>query len=214
MSDPNLNPRQDVPLDKKPGFAFDMKIVVQLLRNPFKSAQLAPDSQWLYGILGVAASAVGFVLWSMTIVTTLVAAFLNPLAAFGAPSLGFGTWIGMFFRMLFLGVLSQAVLLGAMWFFGNMLGTHKNDWKKAVTVLGGGQWIFGAGYLAAAILGAILGQIGLLIALITLLCNLIFIVVSSLELYTFASTERRSRMIAFSIGSYVIVIYMLTLMFT
>ena len=205
MSEPHLNPNSGAP--RPSGSSFDMQIVVQLIRNPFQGLALSTRSQWLYGLLGIVASIVGFALWTTVSVSSIFTAFLNPLAALtGGGGVGFGVYVSMFFRMIVLAIISQGLLIGSIWVFGNWLGGRKYAWRELVTYLGGVQWLFGGGYIAAAIIGLLLSQIGFLLAIVTLILNLIFIVIASLEIYAIESMQKRAELLLYAIGSYVLVL--------
>ncbi|WP_152397016.1 hypothetical protein [Paenibacillus guangzhouensis] len=205
MSEPHLNPNSGAP--RPSGSSFDMQIVVQLIRNPFQGLALSTGSQWLYGLLGIVASIVGFALWTTVSVSSIFTAFLNPLAALtGGGGVGFGVYMGMFFRMIVLAFISQGLLIGSIWVFGNWLGSRKYAWRDLITYLGGAQWLFGGGYIAAAIIGLLLSQIGFLLAIVTLVLNLIFIVIAALEIYAIESMQKRAELLLYAIGSYVLVL--------
>ncbi|OPA80207.1 hypothetical protein BVG16_05545 [Paenibacillus selenitireducens] len=211
MSDSNWSPNPDPQLHRQPKSSLDLQLIVQLLRNPLTSLSLNPATQWLYGVLGIAASIVGFALWTTTSVTSIFALFLNPLAGLGiGRGLGFSIYAGTFVRMIVLALVSQGVLIGSIWIFGNWLSGKKQDWRNLVTYLGGVQWLFGGAFIVAAIIGLLLGQIGFLIASIALVLTIIFIVLTSLECYTFVSTERKSQFLVYSIGVYILIVGILS----
>lgn len=207
MSDSNWTPNSN----PQPKSSLDAQLIVRLIRNPLASASLVPETQWLYGVLGIAASIIGFALWTMTSVASIFGLFLSPIARMGfGDGLGFSIYAGTFVRMVILGLISQAVLIGSIWIFGNWLSSKKQDWRSLVTYLGGVQWLFGGAMIVAAILGFLLGQLAFLIATISLILTLIFIVITSLQCYTFDTPERKSQFIVYSVASYMLVVGILS----
>lgn len=194
----------------QPRIKIETKIVIDLLQNPLKSLELHSSTQWIYGVLGVAAALLGFIVWAIVTITSFMSLFMNPFSSFGLKGLfGFGTWMLFLFQALIFGLLSQTVLMTSVWLFGNRFADAKFSPKEIVTVLGGVQWLPGAGMIVGGLLSALYFPLGFAVFAAALLVDLVLILTAALEMYAFPSSVHKARMIVVSVGVYFFVTFIL-----
>jgi len=194
---PQTQPQQPY---REPGTnPIDFQRIKTLMLNPLKCLEMSVQNHFLTGILGIAAVAVGFLLCLLMI-------HLRLSSSGGILSLLSDVMMSSIFKLFILGLFSQAVLLGAVWFIGNVLSGMKLDVKQILTTLGGVQWLAGGGIAASAVITLVIPAIGIMLMFLFLLIDLVFILIAGIDLYNLsASDEKKARMVVFTIGGYGIV---------
>jgi|GEM_PF-590520 hypothetical protein len=194
---------------------IDRNLVVDLVRNPLKALQLQPAKDLVYGLLGFAASLVGFILWAWMFGKKLDS-MLNGI--FGVSS-DFGDWFetpsvssAIIGRLIATGILSIISLLAAVWAINAWQGERKVTIKELTTHLGAAQYVFGAGFIVAGICGFISLRIAALVMAINLMTALVTNLVLVMDLSQ-TRQERKVMFIALSLAAYLIVFGVLTALF-
>lgn len=189
---------------------FDFKKVLKLITNPLESMKLT-EKDFLYGIIGLASSYLGFLLWSL-FVTKKINAFFNPFyelaSLFSERSSRGAAFFAMYSKLMLAGFWSIIALLGVVWLVSWWQGGSKPEIKAFITRLGGIQYIGCAGFLLACIFAASFGLSVIIIAT-TLLTLLVLTLYAASELYSVAR-EKLSLYFLASIGGYVLLFSLLT----
>lgn len=192
----------------------DGNTILALLKNPQHALNLNTGKDLIYGILGIVASLVGFMIGYWIMIRELANSILG-LFGFGGMSdfadFGGGTsnTASMFGEMLLLGLISLAALFGSIWLIGNWRGARTLSFKDVITYLGSVQYTFGAGFILAGLCALISLRFGLLLLLINLLSALVITLMASSDLFGVAK-ERRLAFIALSVALYLIVVMLLS----
>lgn len=182
----------------------DKHKILNLLKNPMSALQLKAETDFMYGILGLVVSLLGFVLWAWSFKHQLIKLMI----------LGFGSLISdekesyreaseylpIVNHMLLLGFVSLIVLVGITFLLGNKMGLHKLHWKDSIVQLGGLQLISGVGFIVAALMMFVLIKLSFLLLFTTLLATLALTLVAGIEMFRI----RRDR-IALFIGLIVLI---------
>lgn len=182
----------------------DKHKILNLLKNPMSALQLKAETDFMYGILGLVVSLLGFVLWAWSFKHQLIKLMI----------LGFGSLISdekesyreaseylpIVNHMLLLGFVSLIVLVGITFLLGNKMGLHKLHWKDSIVQLGGLQLISGVGFIVAALMMFVLIKLSFLLLFTTLLATLALTFVAGIEMFRI----RRDR-IALFIGLIVLI---------
>jgi hypothetical protein len=189
----------------------DSKILINLLKNPQNSLALNPSRDLVYGLLGIVASIVGFVIWAW-IIQKQVQDLLDSI--FGGFSLFSGiehSVSNLIVGKLFLtGLISLAAIFVSLWLFGNRRGNRKLSFKEAIIHLGAMQYTSGACFIITGIIILINFKLGLLFLLINLLVTLLSTVTGSIDLFE-VSKENRFPFIVLSTSLYLVLVFFLAI---
>lgn len=188
----------------------DYQVIYALLKNPQRAASLQPDKDLVYGILGLVASILGFMIW-VWMVGKKLSSLLNDLFGFNDINSFFETGSvsnkisTMLTGKLFgLSIVSIVALGTALWLIGIWLGRKKLTLSDFITYFGGMQYSFGAGFIIAG-LGTIVGlRISIILVIINLLASLVLNLMLASEISE-VSKDRRLTFVASSIAAYIIV---------
>ncbi len=137
----------------------DHRQLVNLLRNPMSALQLRGENDLLYGLIGIAVSIIGFMLWAWSFKHQLIQAMVGQLSTLLGGSKYYderysaaSDSLSIVTHSLLLSVVSLIVLLATVFLIGNKLGTQRFQWKDALVKLGGLQLVSGAIFIVAALL--------------------------------------------------------------
>jgi len=180
--------------------AIDVKRIVQLLQNPLSSLKLDGYTDILYGVLGILASLVGYLL-----LVAAVGKKISSLTYFGL----FGLGGSLFGRMLLLALISNAALLGSIWLIGMWKGKKKLGFMPLITHFGALQYGAGALFLVAALVSWMSFGLMLMLLVAGLLIVFVLSIVAALEVYGVAK-ESFSHYIMLTTSAYVIITMLLT----
>lgn len=182
---------------------FDFKRVLRLIINPLGSLKHS-EKDFLYGIIGLASSYVGFLLWSL-LVTKKINALFNPFyelaSLFSGGSQG-SVFFKMFSKLMLTGLWSTITLLAVVWLVSWWTSGLKPDIKSFLTRVGGIHYIGFVGFVLACILSASF-TFSIVIVAITLLTLLVLTLYAGAEMYG-VSREKLSLYFLVTIAGYVL----------
>lgn len=155
---------------------LDPSVIIQLLKRPMSSLNLNAQKEWLYGLIGIAASILGFTIWGLSFAKQVFK------SVFGG--------IGMFSHMILpyknsfsIALLSMAVFMVALWGAGVVFGRKKLAFMEVLTKIGALQFIFGVVFLIAGILCFISTQVAAFLVVLTLLVTLVASVIAAVQIF-------------------------------
>ncbi|WP_442602173.1 hypothetical protein [Paenibacillus sp. KN14-4R] len=190
---------------------IDGNVVLTLLKNPQQGLKLQPSKDLMYGLLGIAASLIGFLIWAFIMQNKIEEffgkTFGNLMMLMGggrAPSFG----SGIAWKLFLMGLLSIIAFLGAIYIIGNWIGSKKLSVTEVVVRLGGMQLTTGAGFVVVGLFTLINVSIGMSLMLILLLSTLLWTVMGANQMYEI-SEDRRISFITLTIALYGIVLSLL-----
>ncbi|CAH1193516.1 hypothetical protein PAECIP111893_00482 [Paenibacillus plantiphilus] len=191
----------------------DGNTILALLKNPQNALNLNTGKDLIYGILGIVASLIGFMIGAWLMAKKLEDTILG-LFGFGGMSDftdfdGGSSTSSMFGQMFLLGLISLAALFGTIWLIGNWRGARTLSFKDVVTYLGGLQYTFGAGFILAGLCTLVSLRFGFLLLFINLLTALVIALMTSSDLFE-VSKERRLSFVGLSIALYLVVVMLLS----
>lgn len=181
---------------------IDWGRILRLLRNPLEALHLT-EKDWLYGVLGLAASFISYLIWVLLFggkITELIYSLL-PFGGWFAPT---KLTFALFSRLFGIGLLSTLALLAALWLTGWWRSGNQPFWKTFMTRIGGMQYIAGAGFLLAAIFSFSF-PLSILILSITLLSSLVLSVYGGVEASGIIK-ERVSSYMILSVALYLVLL--------
>ncbi|QGQ96137.1 hypothetical protein EHS13_15265 [Paenibacillus psychroresistens] len=187
---------------------IDKNLVLELLKNPLVGLRLDPVKDIKYGIIGLAASIIGFIIWAV-LISHKIGNIVNGLFGgfsmlMGESSLG-SQLIG---KLILIGILSIISLMVSVWGIGNWRGNRKINWAEIITRIGSMQLSFGAGFLITGILGLFSLYLSFLAIAIVAFTNLIITVLGGNELYE-VEKDHRFLFITLLTSTYLILFYIL-----
>lgn len=188
----------------------DGYFILNLLKNPLNGIHLT-EKHFIYGILGLASSLVGFLLWVLLMGKRLSALFFGMFGFGGGsmfrelPSSVFGEVFG---RMLLLGLLSTVALLAAVWLIGWWRSGTQPALKLFITRVGAAHYIGAVGFILAGIL-SLSFNLSFLLLLITLLSLLALTLQAGMEASGVVK-ERSAGYLILSVSAYVLLMSILT----
>ncbi|EFM10842.1 hypothetical protein PaecuDRAFT_2089 [Paenibacillus curdlanolyticus YK9] len=198
---------------------IDTSVIVSLLKNPQQALKLQPAKDFIYGVLGVAASLLGFLIWAW-IFGQKMESLLGDL--FGGLFGGFsdfddlgdysdGSSIGAAItgKLIVLGIISIIALFGSLWVVGNWKGERKHAFKDAITYLGAAQYTFGAGFVLAGVCSFINLRIAFIVLSVNLLTVLVTTVMHAVALWQ-VREDRRLTVVGLSVGLYLVLVALLS----
>ncbi|QGG54767.1 hypothetical protein NYE40_03830 [Paenibacillus sp. FSL W8-1187] len=186
----------------------DGRRLAALLRDPLQGLREEPERDSAYGWIGLGASVLGFLVWTLFMQKALQGLFYSLFGFGGLFAYEPGFDFGLALRMLLGGALSLAALLGSLYLFGSRFGSRKRSLLQAAVPLGAMQLLSGAGFAAAGIAALASIRLSLLLLVVTLLVTLATTVTGTAELFE-VRQERRFAFIAASIASYAVVLLVL-----
>ncbi|WP_411348955.1 hypothetical protein [Paenibacillus sp. WLX2291] len=185
----------------------DKHKILNLLKNPMSALQLRGDSDLLYGIMGIAVSLIGFMLWAWSFKHQLIKAMIGQLSSiFGGADQYDETYrsasdsMSIVGHSLILCLVSTLILLAAVFFIGNKLGTQRLDWKDALVKLGGLQFVTGAALIVAALVMLVTMKFSFVLLFAILISSLMLTLYGGVEMFRLS----RERAVWF-IGSTVLI---------
>lgn len=173
---------------------------MRLLRDPLSALRLT-EKDWLYGVLGLVASFMGYLIWVLLFgskLTELIYGFM-PFGGLFAPS---RMSFEIFSRMFGIGILSNAALLASLWLTGWWRSGVQPSWKAFLAQIGGIQYAIGAGMLVAGIFSFSF-SLSVLVLSVSLLSSLVLSVHGGAEA-SGVSKERMSSYLVLSVSLYLV----------
>ncbi|MWC30709.1 hypothetical protein [Paenibacillus sp. MMS18-CY102] len=198
---------------------IDTNVIVDLLKNPQKSLQLQPAKDLIYGVLGIVASLLGFMIWAWIIgkkIDSLLGDMFGGL--FGGLSdfedltdYSGGSSIGSAItgKLIVLAIISLIALIGSLWALGNWKGERKLTFKDAVTHLGAAQYTFGAGFVLAGLCSFINLRIAFIVLSVNLLTALVTTVMHAIALWQ-VREDRKLTVVGLSVALYLALVALLS----
>ena len=186
--------------------AIDFQFILKLIKNPFEALKLDGKKDLLYGLIGIGASLVGYIVIVLALSSYLKGIFLNPLAALAGAGSGTGAFIG---KMILLGILSLLSLFLSLWLISLWKGQERHSIQDMITKLGAMQYLSGVGFLVAGIIAFMTIKLALAIFLIALISTMIISVQAAFQMYK-VKEESSALYIVSSVGAYFIVMLVLT----
>ncbi|GAA3411531.1 hypothetical protein GCM10020370_60130 [Paenibacillus hodogayensis] len=189
------------------GSAVDPGILLHLLKKPDAGLSLVPDKEYVYGLIGMGGSLLGFFLWGLALKRNMINSIVGKVSSvtgdmdfFGGlvkeGMKGAGSKAPIATNMLILGLISLVVLFGSLWLAGRWKGTDKLGWKETVTYLGSMQLASGVVFIVAAIAAFVSVSFSLLLVAICLLITLILTCLMALDVYGVGREHRLAFVIA------------------
>jgi len=196
----------------------DGHVILKLLKNPQAGLLLNPGKDFIYGVLGIAASIVGFLLWGWMVGIRINDMF-SPSLNFGGlsgldgfqvkPSSMVGTVVG---KVFLTGIGSMAAFLASIWLIGSWRGERKLSIKSFVTHAGSMHYASGAGFVLAGVVGLMNIKLSIFLLVINLLIMLLLSYVTAIELFGIAKVRQLS-FIASAVLLYGLLVMVITTMF-
>ncbi|MFD0714883.1 hypothetical protein [Paenibacillus sp. GCM10027626] len=184
----------------------DGNLILGLLKNPQSGLNLNPQKDLIYGLLGIAASIIGFVIYAWIVgmqIDSMVGGFFGGLGSFGVkPQSLVGGIVG---NMLLVAIVSMVAFLGSMWLVGSWRGSRKVSIQAFVTYFGSMHYLSGAGFVVAGLVALMSYKLSLLLIVINLLIMLLLSFVSAMELFGI-SREQQFSFIAPAVTIYTVVV--------
>ena len=184
---PSAQPIRTVPAPPRPDLSsVDKSRLTELLKNPLSALQLRGETDMAYGLIGLAASILGFMAWAWSFKRNIIHTLYGMMgigqsweSAYSEANEQFAVLKPMFMT----GLASLVFLLVGAILFGKWLGQHKTSWKEGVTVLGAVQLVSGAGFLVSALMLFVSLKIGLVLFAVVLLATLALTAYASLQFF-------------------------------
>lgn len=165
----------------------DRHKILNLLKNPMSALHLRGDSDLLYGVLGIIASLVGFILWSWSfkhqLIKAMIAQFGGLMRDDSEAYSDASEYLPIVNHMLVLGLVSLIVMLVAVFLLGSKLGTQRIGWKDSLVKIGGLQWIVGAALIVAALVMFVSVKASLVLLLTTVIASLMLTLYAGIEIF-------------------------------
>ncbi len=175
---------------------LDGTIILNMLKNPMDSMYLNAGNDFVYGMIGIAASIIGFLLWISVVMNKVAFGLFGIISGKGLINHTFG-------HMFMLTLLSNVALVGSLWLVGRWLGSEKKSFKAIITRAGATQFIIAAGLIAAGIIALVTVKLSAVLAVIALISSFVMAIVLTMELCQVALEKRAYFMISV-IAMYVI----------
>lgn len=186
--------------------------VFSLFKNPERAKELQPDKDFLYGVLGIVASLLGFLIWAW-LFNKKISDLLNDMFGFGDDSI-FGLYSAsshvsskLIGKLFLLGIISMAALLASLWLAGNWRGSRKLSAKELITYIGGMQYTFAAGFVITGLFTFVSLRFSYVLLFINLLMALVTTVLSASEISE-VPKERRFSYIILGISIYLVLFWL------
>ncbi|GAB2699004.1 hypothetical protein ACFQWB_00335 [Paenibacillus thermoaerophilus] len=195
---------------KAGGVSVDPARLVKLLKEPYSALNGSPERDLWHGVIGLAASAIGFFLWAWAIqskVMNAIAEAMGGLLFFGRVGDLLEDSLNIAPRLFVLGLLSVVILLGVLTALGNWKGRRKRAPAEVLSALGSLQLIGGAGFLAGAVFALINVPLSLLIVGVSLLVSLLMTVSAAKQWFEIPAGSQFFYE-AVSVGSYLILVFL------
>ncbi|MGG0815248.1 hypothetical protein ABE142_21665 [Paenibacillus alvei] len=158
---------------------IDKKNILQLLKNP-ASARSLTVSDWIYAVIAVLASALGFALFGYTLFGSIFASLMSSVSFLSSRSVTppFSIFLQLFVYQL----IVLAVLFISIWLISRWKGSKPLDFKTTLIQLAAMQMPFGLGYLLAFLLALLsFGSLAVAVAAFTWFVSVIVATTESME---------------------------------
>ncbi|MBD2845861.1 hypothetical protein IDH44_11720 [Paenibacillus sp. IB182496] len=190
-------------------------VLVRLLRQPREALSLEGPAAPVYGFVGVAAALIGFIIWAMLLGNELASLVFG----FGSSSIfdAFSAYRADIYwriigRMLVIGLVSSAAMIGVLYAAGRWLGEAKLRFGTFFASIGAMQLVFGAGFVLAGLCSLINLRLSLFVMLVVLLAALVLLVSAASDLLR-VPKAREAAFAVTVIGGYLLVTGLLLALF-
>ncbi|GGO06509.1 hypothetical protein [Saccharibacillus kuerlensis] len=162
---------------------FEKGTLLGLLKNPFSALHLRGESDLRYGLIGLLASLIGYMMLAWSFKRNALYTVFE-LSGGGSRSdwrkgyAEFSDQFDVLSPIFVMGLVSLIALTAGAILLGNGMGTYRTSWKEGLAKIGSAQLVVGAGFLICALLMFVslrLGFIALLIVLLTALALTLFV---------------------------------------
>ncbi len=168
--------------EPKAAGGLDFSFILGLMKNPMSALKLDPKKHFLYGLIGLGASFVGYIIWALFIAGSMRGA----ISLFLAPSsllTGGASYASVMGRLIFIGIISNIALFGSIFLISMWKATDRQSIQSLLTKLGAVQYFAAAGFILAGLLSFMTFKLSLAILLITLLTVLFLTLLAAVQMY-------------------------------
>ncbi|NKI22707.1 hypothetical protein HFN20_16030 [Paenibacillus dendritiformis] len=205
------HPQEPVQAPGPSGPNIDMARVVRLMKEPQAASYMTTGADYWYGVIGAAASAIGFALFGYL--------FLNQFAKviFGSLPFGFGSTtlpFSYFLQLMLLHLAALAALFGSLYFVNRWKGGRKLYAKTFFVQLAAMQMPYGPIYAVAGIIALLtFYSLALAIAGLAWLVSVMMTIYESLEQAQVSRNNRFVYMLAGLSGYFLLLLIMTKILF-
>ncbi|EHQ62897.1 hypothetical protein PDENDC454_07630 [Paenibacillus dendritiformis C454] len=214
-----IRPAQEPVQPPAPGYGspktstpnIDMARVVRLMKEPQAASYMTTGADYWYGVIGAAASAIGFALFGYL--------FLNQFAKFlfGSLPIGLGSTappFSYFLQLMLLHLVALAALFGSLYFVNRWKGGRKLDAKTFFVQLAAMQMPYGPIYAIAGIITLLsFYSLALSIAGLAWLVSIMMTIYESLEQAQVSRNNRFVYVLASLSGYFLLLLIMTKILF-
>lgn len=186
---------------------IDMARIVRLMKEPQAASYMTTGADYWYGVIGAAASAVGFALFGYL--------FLNQFTKFLMGGLPFGLGdtslpFSYFLQLILFHLVALAALFGSLYFVNRWKGGRKLDAKTFFVQLAAMQMPYGPIYAVAGIIALLsFTSLALAIAGLAWLASVMMTIYESLEQAQVSRNNRFVYVLA-SLSAYFLLLLIMT----
>ncbi|BFH12202.1 hypothetical protein WJ0W_000458 [Paenibacillus melissococcoides] len=190
---------------------IDMARVIRLMKEPQAASFMTTGSDYWYGVIGAAVSAVGFALFGYL--------FLNQFVRviFGSLPFGLGSTVlpfSYFLQLMFLHLVALAALFGSLYFVNRWKGGRELDAKTFFVQLAAMQMPYGPIYAVAGIITLLsFYSLALSIAGLAWLVSVMMTIYESLEQAQVSRNNRFVYVLAGLSGYFLLLLIMTKILF-
>ncbi|OWA34002.1 hypothetical protein B9G55_16835 [Saccharibacillus sp. O16] len=180
-SNPSASSSPRAALDK-----VDKSQLLGLLKNPLSALQLRGEADLIYGLIGLAASLIGFLAWAWSLKRNLIHSLYSAMGitqSWGSAYSEASEQFAVIKPMLITGLASLVFLMVGAILFGRWLGQNKASWKESLTPLGAVQLVSGAGFLVSALMLFVSLKFGLTLFIVVMLATLLLTAYTALQFF-------------------------------
>lgn len=160
--------------------------LMELLKNPLSALQLRGETDLIYGLMGLAASLIGYMIWAWSFKRNIIHTLYGIMgisqswdSAYAEANEQFAVLKPMFIT----GLASLAFLIIGAILFGRWLGQSKASWKEGLTALGGVQLVSCAGFLISALMLFVSLKIGMVLFIVVALSTMALTAYSAIQFF-------------------------------
>jgi len=188
---------------------IDIQFILKLIKNPMEALKLDGKKDLLYGLVGIGASLLGYLVWVLVLNSYLKDLFrliFAPLTLLTGGGGGAGLVIG---KLILLGILSLVALFVSLWLLSWWQSSERQSIPSLATKLGGMQYTSGVGFIVAALIGLISIKLSFAILLITLISTIVWSIIGMMQLNQ-VKGEKSFLFITGSVAAYFVIMLVLS----